>query len=92
MRLTCLLISRKLKYKPTVEVRTILRTVPPLIYQNTKISKILNYQNSTKIGLIKEVITDLKLQEHLNIITTIKKYKCNRSTLLKYYNGIYSSR
>ena len=44
------------------------------------------------MGLIKEAITDLKLQEHPNITVTVKKYGCNQSTLLKRYNGIYGSR
>jgi len=38
------------------------------------------------------VIVDLKSQEYLNIIATIKKHRCNQSTLLKRYNRIYSSR
>ena len=44
------------------------------------------------MGLIKEAIADLKSQEHLNITATVKKHRYNRSTLLKRYNGIYSSR
>ncbi|OCK99977.1 uncharacterized protein K441DRAFT_535739 [Cenococcum geophilum 1.58] len=44
------------------------------------------------MGSIEEAIADLKSQEHLNITATAKKHGCNRSTLLKRYNGIYSSR
>ena len=44
------------------------------------------------MGSIEEAITDLKSQEHPNITATVKKYRYNQSTLLKYYNGIYSSR
>ena len=69
-----------------------LHTVPPLAHQNTKISKFSNYQNSTKMGSIKEVIADLKLQKHPNITATAKKHGCNQSMLSKCYNRIYSSR
>ena len=44
------------------------------------------------MGSIKEVIADLKSQEHLNITATVKKHGYNRSTLLKRYNGIHGSR
>jgi hypothetical protein len=71
-----------------IGVRATLRTVPPLAHQNTKISKSLNYHNSTKMGSIEEAIVDLKSQEHPNITATVKKHGCNRTTLLKRYNGI----
>ena len=48
---------------------------------------ILNYRNSTTISAIEFVINNLKSQEVLNIIATVKKYKVNRYILLYYFKG-----
>ena len=48
---------------------------------------ILNYYNSTIIIAIELVINNLKLQEALNIIGTVKKYKVNRYMLLYYFKS-----
>ena len=53
---------------------------------------ILNYYNSTTISAIELVINNLKSQEVLNIIATIKKYKVNRYILLHYFNGKIGSK
>ena len=53
---------------------------------------ILNYYNSTIISTIELIINNLKSQEILNIIATVKKYKVNYYILLYYFKGEIGSK
>ena len=53
----------------------------------TKNPHILNYHNSTVISAIELIINNLKSQQALNIIATVKINKVNRYMLLYYFKG-----
>ena len=53
-----------------------------------KKKKNLKYNNSTNMDLIEAAIANLRLQDYLNISTTIRKYKVDRSKLSRRWNGV----